>query len=397
MNKKRNAESGQAIVLIMLLMIPMIASLGLALDGGGMFFLHRDAQNAADAAAWSAAYAYCTGGDYQAVGLDLASRNGFTTGERGGNYVTHSVTVTADVEIAPNDYERGEAYITVEITAEKDAYFIQIVDNVVKVTPLMATTRAVSHCTPQRIRPALLALSTTCQDPMRISGSNIEVLGTIVSNGDLNIATSTASVNGDGYYLGTDQSSASVNWYPYADNPFVLDQPMSDRENFSISDYAPGGDQAVSAEGESLYHYSEGSLQINTNPEAVVLEGLYFAEGNIDLIGDNYSIGLNGVTFVARGSISISANNITLMPYAGELLLFSDLETSCGANAITMSSALAAWEGLVYAPHGGVNWSDSDGSATDGGIVAQTINIHASNTHISRIPEYWAPVINLAE
>ncbi|MBK8028375.1 MAG: hypothetical protein IPK17_02470 [Chloroflexi bacterium] len=38
----------------------LIGALGLAVDGGGLFFLQRDAQNAADAAAIAGAYARCT-------------------------------------------------------------------------------------------------------------------------------------------------------------------------------------------------------------------------------------------------------------------------------------------------------------------------------------------------
>lgn len=42
-------QSGQAIVLMALMMLGLMAALGLAIDGGGLFFLHRDTQNATDA------------------------------------------------------------------------------------------------------------------------------------------------------------------------------------------------------------------------------------------------------------------------------------------------------------------------------------------------------------
>ncbi len=51
-------QSGQAIVLIAVLLTALIGALGLAIDGGGMYLLYRDAQNAVDAAALTSAYAY---------------------------------------------------------------------------------------------------------------------------------------------------------------------------------------------------------------------------------------------------------------------------------------------------------------------------------------------------
>ena len=48
--KHRKSEAGQAIVLIAFGMIVLIMVMGLAIDGGGLLFLRRDAQNAADAA-----------------------------------------------------------------------------------------------------------------------------------------------------------------------------------------------------------------------------------------------------------------------------------------------------------------------------------------------------------
>lgn len=391
--KRGNAESGQAIVLIAMLMIILIASLGLALDGGDFYWLHRDAQNAADAAAFAATGSFCRGASVESasnIGLDVASANGFD--ETNPNAVKKHTTLNVDVVVNQqtlNNFEDGPATITVTIVAQKPSYFIQVVWD----TPITVTVEAIGFCTPERARPGLVALSESCQYAMNITGSQITILGGVASNGGMNINSSNASINGDGYYMG-DNNSSNVLWNP-SSNPQEIDVPMNDREAHDIEDYAPSGEMATAA--GSYYHYSTGDLRMNTNPAHIVLEGLYFTEGNIDLIGDNYTIGPAGATFVARGSIGMSATNIELRPFSGELLLFSNQTTNCGVNAISLSSSNAQWEGLIYAPHGGVKFADSENSTSNGGIVAQTIDIHASNTQIVRLPETFPAWFGLAE
>jgi len=72
----KRAESGQAIVLMALVMVALLGMLGLAIDGGGLYFLWRDAQNATDAAVLAASYARCTNGDIIKAGLAAAAKNG---------------------------------------------------------------------------------------------------------------------------------------------------------------------------------------------------------------------------------------------------------------------------------------------------------------------------------
>ena len=108
-------QRGQAIVLIAAVMVALIAALGLAIDGGGLFLLYRDVQNATDAAALTAAYALCTGEPVDQRVEDNAAQNGFRNGTRG------TVTISYPPAVGSMNY------ITVEIEATKPSYFIQIV------------------------------------------------------------------------------------------------------------------------------------------------------------------------------------------------------------------------------------------------------------------------------
>jgi hypothetical protein len=122
------AEDGQAIVLIALFMVVMLAMVGVAIDGGGLFLLWRDAQNAADTAALQAAYDRCTTDDestWQGVGYKAADINGFDDTDDGdaiGSDFSTDNTVTVK-----ETFLTGTGYVHVIIEAVKPSYFIQLV------------------------------------------------------------------------------------------------------------------------------------------------------------------------------------------------------------------------------------------------------------------------------
>ena len=129
-------QRGQAIVLIAAVMVALIAALGLAIDGGGLFLLYRDVQNATDSAALTAAFALCAGEPIQDSVENNARENGFENGVRG--------TVTINNPPVAGTFAGNPNYVTVEIVAEKPSYFIQIV------YPDVLTVRAstTSQCQP---------------------------------------------------------------------------------------------------------------------------------------------------------------------------------------------------------------------------------------------------------
>jgi Flp pilus assembly protein TadG len=145
MLKVKKAESGQAIVLIAILMIGLIAMLGLVIDAGGMFVLKRDTQNAVDAAALAAAYALCTNTadpvqSATEAAMRLVEANGFSR-----------TTATITSPITHREVESPENYVRVSITAEKPAYFIQIVYR----NPLLVTSSAVGVCNRDQNPPSI--------------------------------------------------------------------------------------------------------------------------------------------------------------------------------------------------------------------------------------------------
>jgi hypothetical protein len=143
----RKYESGQAIILIALMIVALAGITGLALDGGSMYFLHRDTQNAVDAAVLAATYAKCTtnnvASEIESAAVDALTANAFDDGING---VTTVITANYDpiTHAAASPPGTSTAYVKVTLTAFKPSYFIQLVYP----EPLYVTTSGVGYCIP---------------------------------------------------------------------------------------------------------------------------------------------------------------------------------------------------------------------------------------------------------
>lgn len=132
----KEGQAGQAIVLIAIMMVALIASLGLAIDGGGMYLLYRDAQNAVDSAALTSAFALCTGGDPVEAGLHSLELNGFDSA---------SLSANSGVFNPPrvgSGYDGDLTMVEITLDVDKPSYFIQIVYG----GDLNVTVTAISQC-----------------------------------------------------------------------------------------------------------------------------------------------------------------------------------------------------------------------------------------------------------
>jgi hypothetical protein len=199
--KRFSLSSGQAIILVAVSMIALLAIVGLAIDGGRLLLLKRDSQNANDAAVLAATFALCTGGTESQIlnaGLTSASANGFTNGEE-------NTTVTIDPDPAGLDEDIcSECTVEVVITREIDPYFIQLVYQ----GQLEVTTRAVGSCIPNSVpieidsdgdgipdseEPQLAAfwggaLPGECEQPaVDLAGSDMIIKGNLHSNSELDM------------------------------------------------------------------------------------------------------------------------------------------------------------------------------------------------------------------
>lgn len=130
----KQTEKGQAIVLVVLLLVGVLAAAGLAVDAGRVYSARRSAQNAADNAALAAAYAICNDGSAVSAGIAAATSNGFTAG------ADTSVSVANPPSTGPNAGDSD--FVEVTITHAQPASITRLVYS----GNLTNTVRAVARC-----------------------------------------------------------------------------------------------------------------------------------------------------------------------------------------------------------------------------------------------------------
>lgn len=434
-----DASSGQAIILIGVAALAMIAMLGLAIDGGRLLFLKRETQNAADAAAIAAARAMCLDNDgYIQSGMAAANANGFDDNET-DNWVDINVPpIESDITI---EAECVGCYVEAIVRAEIPSSFIGIVYD----GPLTATSRTVGACDPNRFKEFVydenglrgaFSLSDTCETGITVSGATI--LGGTHANGLLKISPSQggATVIGPSSYKGSlfQEDKDKVDWrssenddgsmpstaaglcdltcfvpdededdedpdggctpgeFPY-DNPYRVCEDISDPmlPQTVISRYAPGGDAALAA-GSNYYPYQESCakqkildfIDSHTDAGGNLDTGLYYFECDISI---NQFDGKSGnITWVSTGSIHISGGMNSLTAYTDDLLFYADGGTDkCSDKTLKFSGNNNSTTGNMYAPHGEVDYSGSYSEAY-GCITGYQVTISGSETYLQCDP-----------
>lgn len=403
-------QSGQAIILIIALMVVIFGLVALAVDVGHLMWTNRDAQNGSDAATWGATRIYCENGDAQAAiakGEEMAMANGFTT--ETGEYPT-SVNVvanyfeTTEVGAPGTSWPQTPNYATrAVITRENQPYFAQVV------YPGDLTTSAVASSNCRGRNPlaqgevAIYAFSNGCEDKdgINIANSNVVINGGAWTRSDFKATGSDLEINGPVEYAGNYQSDAVLT--PSVDNPTY--NPNNQVPTlFTFDQFLPGGYyHSAEEEAAGLYHYYPGNLRLNFNgpDKGTVIEGTLVIGGDFSALGD-FEVGPSGVTIVSKDGISISANKVTgLKPHVAGLLLYSDQATSCGGNAISVDTSTVGTEdtngedvngmqGIMYGPNGGCRIDAADTKIILA-IFCNTVDLHGSNL----ILEYYDGIEDL--
>lgn len=134
-NKFSRSERGQALIIIVFAIIGLIALTALTVDGGNAYSNRRNAQNAADTAAFAAARAKVRVEDWKQAALVIAAENGYTdTDHTSASSSTKSNVevyqcsesgVDCNIIIQPG--ETLQDYIQVKITSIVDTFFAPVI------------------------------------------------------------------------------------------------------------------------------------------------------------------------------------------------------------------------------------------------------------------------------
>lgn len=188
--KKNTGERGQVLVLIILAIVGIFGFAALAVDVGRVYSERRRAQNAADAAAYAAAFAATQGDNYRTAGKTSVKLNGYDDTDMGPNLdietdvQIYNPPISGKYAVATETINPSE-YFQVFITANVDQVFSQFVYN----GPMEFTVEAVARSTGSRSFAGGASIVATCEDccdALRFRGdSEIYVTdGNIISNSD---------------------------------------------------------------------------------------------------------------------------------------------------------------------------------------------------------------------
>jgi len=383
MKRLKRFESGQAIILLAVAMIGLLGMLGLALDGGRLYWIQRDSQNAADAGAMSGARAACANQDIEAAVRKFVKLNGYEDGAAVGGdpNITHKVDVTywhEDINDA--------TYVKVVVTAAQRNTFLSVIGPEAS----YVTVEAIGKCALglNNGNTLITGYSTQCENSVNISGDDIRVdQGNILSATDVKITSPGSTINGIIGYGIQPELSNNLTLNPATHNPVQISQdwiPELSNAPAKWENFLPGSKIATDAQVKGEYYFITGNIHRNPQDEPLP-SGLYVINGNFM---SNTPIQTTGpVTIVASGKITVNAASIDLEPYVfdsevGPILLLSNAASNCGNDAISLSSSSATWSGAIIAPYGGISFSMSDNSGI-GIIWGHHVNISGSHILIA--------------
>ena len=395
-HKPHRSESGQVLVILVLVMVVLLAAVALAIDGGRLYALRREAQSAADAAVLSAALAKCNGADPITAGLATAGQNGFDSG-----------AVSVLNPPIGGAYIGNADYVEVMITASIPGTFVQLVYS----GPLQVSVEAEAHCDDAglfgNVDQAAFAIGS-CPEikAFDISGSGSEIIGGVHSNDDLYISGSNHHVHGATSHVEGYVTSGSNNQFPpgYPVAGDILPNPLG---FLTTSMYAPGGSRVA---GRTVHDLSSGgkvdigrlTIEGLYDPVAKTLAtGVYYAGNNeIEISGSDIT---GAVTLVSENHIKVGGSENTFTAYVDGLLIFSNKQPAqpCKnwvvdiggggnpvpvvshdvdgfSNPVVVTDTNNIYQGLVYAPRGQVMTSGSK-TTFRGAILAQGVKLNGSN------------------
>ncbi|MBV6397104.1 MAG: hypothetical protein HFACDABA_02709 [Anaerolineales bacterium] len=386
----RASERGQAIVLIVVALIGLIAITGLVVDGGMAYADRRQAQNAADSAALAAARARIRGQNAESAALRSAAENGY-------NNDGDSNTVTLHNPPVSGPYRGNREYIQVVIASHVKTFFAPVVN----IRQTTNTVETVARAKPSEIGEIMngysvisLAPTSDCnlkksfwlhgQATLRLEGG-----GLFINSRDSRCAF---FQQGSGSLVIMDKSPLDIvggasiqkldlikrlTFAAYANRgrpgwdrgqPFIPSTgaaPVAYPPPFVLP--KPGCGTRMATISENGHSMSSGNWEEDFPPDGVtdLQSGIYCINGDVDIKGRTTLRGENVVLYVEHGSVHMSAGaDIQLSapnsgPFEG-LLLFLPLRNA--KTVVLNGGAQSQIRGTILAPSSLIRITGMDSS-----------------------------------
>ena len=391
---RREGENGQAIVLIALSMIALLAFAGLAIDGGSVYSQRRHAQSAADSAALAYALAISQGLDTEGEtrARDILAANGYVDGE-----ASTAIEISAAAASPGTD-------VTVRVTARVPTAFIHLVYG----GPAQYTVEAVARGDQGTAPMAGFALVTldNClashEPDLAINGGGY--------NGGVNAHAGDIFVNSPetaGDHCAIDPPESAKNWGITVDDGYHITSVgsydyagvdnMSSPIHTGANGGVPIGDPLASmpmptctvAGTESGGVYQPGYWDADDMEGGTYAPGIYCITGTVKLAGLSAMVANGVVFYFMDGGLDFVGNaglTITAPTVENCLGAFGDTSASCTYVGMAIISARDntsvlevrgnggnAVTGTIYAPVGRLEGQGGGYDPEDTGIVGQAI------------------------
>ena len=419
---RQHGEQGQTAILLALAMIGLLGIVGLALDGGMLYWNQRRAQNGADAAVIAGVTKMaehvigetCDAGSEQdvlALIQQYAGVNEVPNADIGENveafYLVENESGDRVVLNNPSSGQPWHVGETGAIPCDYDPVGLQVKASFpqqtflagiigIAQTNVTVDAAAIFKKTGGCDSFVLLALNDDPdQGTLKLSGSDVHIKdGGVHSNGGLHVTGSDLTVDEGKPVEYGDGATANAKDLIPQDGIAVGDRVTGDNF-YEYSDFTPGGYIYQEVDSWKTHNIVMVSGDLGNSDveddDGNLIDGLYVVSGDVKLNSlDNKSAERPWrVTIAAQGCIQFSGG-VRARPYARGVFLYSDCDNTSN-GAIEMSGDDNTWGGLILAPNGDVNLSAAKNRDFSGMIVAQRISVSGSNNNLRHHPHYCPP------
>src|SRR5512143_181900 len=330
MKHTHDDEQGQAIVILALMMIGLLAFAALAVDGGNTYTERRRSQNAA--------YAVALAGARQ---LWIDQSTGYS-GESNVVYAMNTVAQQNGVVLTADPHDYNQSYVKAYYTkANGDQIGVNLVGALGSVPVGAAGIRVIASRQFQTFvagivgqaslaadaeATAVIIPPTGCgnyalfvvgdpnspQNNLEVTGGGQGILingGGLYSGGDSHI--NNTQVTGGSSTISSGGTCTPDNQCLGAGVPIDNGAPVQTIPGWDIKDFMPGG-AVNTAVGDTYYHFIDGDMTSFANP---VADGVYYVTGSVKMSGGT---GTHRVTIVSQGDMQYSSS-VNLYAYFHDL------------------------------------------------------------------------------
>ena len=387
MKRSYKQQKGQALVLIALVIVGLVAITGLAIDGGNTFAVRRNAQNAADSAALAGALEKILDdptGNGNGINFTTAALNAAAINDFNNNGITNTVVVhnppSAGCKGVVGPYVGNNEYIQVIINNTVDTYFAKVVG----VSQTQSCVEAIARVKPRSTGPAfygnavvgLNPTGTSFQAQSNAQQWTIKGGGIFANNNALDEHTTVVFPDGDcvtavgtptGFACGGSGGNTNLKFeFPDDILPLLPPIPACSGTAYKGADNKFHEQTGHEGRGSTLpasfslddYPFSAGLYCITSANAGNIHETVYGSEVTFYINDNNFEIKYNG-----GGAFSATAT--TSGPYKGILMFSNITPTPCTQNVEFRGNGASGNVGTIFLPSACIDWRGNSAADLD--------------------------------